>query len=106
MSESVIRVAEVTRRFGATTALDGKVADHVTMINHGRVALSASLDERKQSHRCVTVRFAEAQPRPPAVAGVLRWHGSGQEWTAIGRDVSGELFVAHVGVPAASGAEA
>src|SRR5881296_3188732 len=46
-----------------------QVADHVTMISRGRVALSAPLDEIKQSHRCVTVRFAEAQPRPPAVDG-------------------------------------
>ena len=105
-----------------------QVADHVTMIDHGRVALSAPLDEMKQSHRCVTVRFAEAQPRPPAVDGVLRWDGSGQEWTAIGRERSGvlhaalaasgarivaertpsldELFLAHVGVSAASGEEA
>src|SRR5437899_9300861 len=34
-----------------------EVADHVTMIDHGRVALSAPLDAMKQSHRCVTVRF-------------------------------------------------
>jgi ABC-2 type transport system ATP-binding protein len=105
-----------------------QVADHVTMINRGRVALSAPLDEIKQSHRCLTVRFAQSQPRPPAVDGVLRWDGSGQEWTAIGPDRSGELhaalvasgarivaertpsldelFVAHVGVSAASGSEA
>jgi ABC-2 type transport system ATP-binding protein len=105
-----------------------QVADHVTMISRGRVALSAPLDDIKQSHRCITVRFAQAQPRPPAVDGVLRWDGSGEEWTAIGRDRSGELhaalvasgarvlaervpsldelFVAHVGVSAASGAEA
>jgi ABC-2 type transport system ATP-binding protein len=105
-----------------------QVADHVTMINRGRVALSAPLDEIKQSHRCVSVRFAEAQPRPPGVAGVLRWDGSGREWTAIVRDRSAELratlatagavivaerapsldelFLAHVGVSAASAAEA
>jgi ABC-2 type transport system ATP-binding protein len=101
--------------------------EQVAMINRGRVALSAPLDEIRQSHRCVTVRFAQAQPRPPAVAGVLRWDGNGQEWTAIVRDsgelhralaASGarivaertpsldELFLAHVGVPAASGDEA
>jgi ABC-2 type transport system ATP-binding protein len=105
-----------------------QVADHVTMINRGRVALSAPLDEIKEAHRCVTVRFPEAQPRPPAVDGVLRWDGSGQEWTAIVREHSGELhaaitasgarivaertpsldelFLAHVGVSAASGEEA
>jgi ABC-2 type transport system ATP-binding protein len=105
-----------------------QVADHVTMINRGRVAVSAPLDDIRQSHRCLTVRFDQSQPRPPAVDGVLRWEGSGQDWTAIGGDRSGELraalvaagarivderipsldelFVAHIGVSAASDAEA
>src|SRR5213595_532206 len=38
-----------------------KVADHVTMISHGQIALSAPLQVVKESHRCVTVRFAESQ---------------------------------------------
>jgi len=101
-----------------------QVADHVTMISQGKVALSAPLDAMKQSHRCVTVRFPESRPRPPAVAGVLRWDGAGQDWTAVCRHGSGELqaalagggaqilaeraptldelFFAHVGIHAAS----
>jgi len=101
-----------------------QVADHVTMIHQGRIALSAPLDEIKESYRRLTVRFAESRPQPPAVAGVLRWDGGGQEWTAVHRGGSGELeaalagwgarieaecvpsldeiFVAHVGVAAAS----
>ena len=104
-----------------------QVADHVTMINRGRVALSAPLDDMKQAHRCLTVRFDPPRRRPPDVDGVLRWDGGGQDWTAICGDRSGELqaaiaasggrivaerapsldelFVAHVGVSAASGAE-
>ena len=104
-----------------------QVADHVTMISQGRVALSAPLQAMKESHRCVTVRFSEPRPRPPDVAGVLRWDGAGQEWTAVCRDGCGELqaavaawgarivaeraptldelFFAHVGVHAASEAE-
>jgi len=101
-----------------------RVADHVTMISHGTIALSAPLDAIRQSHRCVTVRFAESRPQPPALAGVLRWDGDGREWTAVCRGGSRELqatvaewgarivtervpsldeiFVAHVGTPAAS----
>ena len=78
-----------------------QVADHVTMISHGRIALSAPLDAIKESHRCVTVRFAESPPQPPAVAGVLRWddgNGSGQEWTAMYRGSSGELHAAIAGL--------
>jgi ABC-2 type transport system ATP-binding protein len=105
-----------------------QVADHVTMISHGRIALSAPLHAIKASHQRITVRFAEPRPRPPAVAGVLRWDGGGQEWTAVVRDGAGELqaavagwnariveervpsldevFVAHVGESAASAPDA
>ena len=105
-----------------------QVADHVTMIHQGAIALSEPLDEIKESHRCLTVRFAESRPQPPAAAGVLRWDGGGQEWTAVVRGGSGELqaavagwgarivtervpsldeiFVAHVGMPAAPAPEA
>jgi ABC-2 type transport system ATP-binding protein len=104
-----------------------QVADHVTMIHQGTITLSAPLHEIKESHRCLTVRFAESRQEPPAVAGVMRWEGSGQEWTALYRGGSGELqaavassgarivaeripsldemFVAHVGTAAASAAE-
>lgn len=104
-----------------------QVADHVTMIHQGAIALSAPLVEIQDSHRALTVRFSESQPRPPALSGVLRWDGSGREWKAVCRSGSGELkaalagrgasvvaervatldeiFVAHVGSPAA-GAEA
>src|SRR6202795_230584 len=43
-----------------------QVADHVTMISRGEIALSAPLHAIKESHRCLTVRFAESRPRPPA----------------------------------------
>ena len=101
-----------------------RVADHVTMISHGRIALSAPLDAIKQSHRCVTLRFGESLTRPPTLAGVLRWDGAGREWTAVLRDGAAELpaavaswgasivaehaasldeiFVAHVGTPASA----
>ena len=105
-----------------------QVADHVTMISQGRIALSAPLDTIKESHRCLTVRFAESWSQPPAAEGVLRWDGGGQEWTAVVRGGSGELeaavagwgarivaervpsldevFVAHVGMPAAPAPDA
>src|SRR5207244_501408 len=68
-----------------------QVADHVTMISHGKIVLSAPLQAIKESHRCVTVRFSQSLPQPPDVPGVLRWDGAGQEWTAVVRDGSGEL---------------
>ena len=105
-----------------------QVADHVTMIHKGTIAMSGPLDEIKESHRCLTLRFAEARYEPPMVAGVLRWEGAGREWTAIFRGSPAELktaaaacgasivaervpsldeiFVAHVGMSAASASEA
>jgi len=74
-----------------------QVADHVTMIHQGRIALSAPLQAIKESHHCVTVRFAESRPQPPALAGVLRWDrgdGSGHGWTAVYRGGSSELHAA------------
>ena len=100
-----------------------RVADHVTMISAGAIVMTAPLDAIRRSHRSVTVRFAQARPRPPVVAGVLHWDGDGQEWTAVCRDGAGalqaavagwearivaervpsldEIFVAHVGTRAA-----
>jgi ABC-2 type transport system ATP-binding protein len=75
-----------------------QVAGHVTMIHQGTIALSAPLDEIKESHRCVTVRFAEPRSQPPSVPGVLRWDGAGREWTAVWRDGSGELHAAVAGL--------
>jgi ABC-2 type transport system ATP-binding protein len=92
-----------------------QVADHVTMISHGKIVLSDSMGAIRDSHRRVTLRFSESRPRPPAIAGVLRWEGNGTEWTALvrgdsrdlkidGADVVSdrvasldEIFVAHVG---------
>ena len=101
-----------------------RVADHVTMVSHGRIALSAPLDAIKESHRHVTVRLAQARPELPSVAGVLRWDGRGEQWTAVCRGDPGELqavvagwgarivasrvasleeiFVAHVGTSASA----
>jgi ABC-2 type transport system ATP-binding protein len=73
-----------------------QVADHVTMIRRGRVALSAPLDAMRRAHRCLIVRFPEPRPRPPDVAGVLRWDGAAQEWTAVCQDGSAELRAAAV----------
>jgi ABC-2 type transport system ATP-binding protein len=62
-----------------------RVADRVAMIHKGRVVFDSALDDVKQTHRCLTLRFAEARPRPPALAGALAWDGAGCEWTALCR---------------------
>jgi ABC-2 type transport system ATP-binding protein len=68
-----------------------RVSDHVAMIDKGKIVFSGPLDDIKETHRCLTLRFAEARSRPPALAGVLAWQGAGQEWTALYRGRSGDL---------------
>ncbi len=71
-----------------------RVSDHVTMMNQGKIVFSAPLDDIKQTHRCLTLRFAEARSGPPDFAGALAWEGSGHEWTAICHGQAGELQAA------------
>jgi ABC-2 type transport system ATP-binding protein len=73
-----------------------RVSDHVALMNQGRIVFSAALEEVKETHRCVTLRFDQAQVRPPELAGVLAWRGAGVEWTAVYRGRSAELAPALV----------
>lgn len=71
-----------------------RVSDHVTMINQGKIVFSAPLDSIKETHRCLTLRFSEARSRPPELAGVLTWSGTGHEWTAVYHGQMGDLQAA------------
>ena len=71
-----------------------RVSDHVTMIDKGRIVFSAPLDDIKLTHRCLTLRFAEARTRPPELAGVLSWEGMGHEWTALYHGQPGDIQAA------------
>jgi ABC-2 type transport system ATP-binding protein len=66
-----------------------RVSDHVALLNRGRIVFSGPLDDVKERHRRLTLRFSEARAQPPAFAGALNWQGGGNEWTALcsgGRD--------------------
>jgi ABC-2 type transport system ATP-binding protein len=60
-----------------------RVSDHVTMINGGKIVFSAPLDDIKAGHRCLTLHFTQPRTRPPELAGVLSWEGTGHEWKAM-----------------------
>jgi len=53
-----------------------RVSDYVTMMHRGKIAFSAPIEDIKETHRCMTLRFAEARSRPPDFAGVLTWEGA------------------------------
>jgi ABC-2 type transport system ATP-binding protein len=71
-----------------------RVADRVAMIDRGKVVFDSALDDVKQTHRYLTLRFDEARPQPPALDGVLAWDGAGREWTALCSGRPGELRAA------------
>jgi ABC-2 type transport system ATP-binding protein len=97
------------------------------MLTKGRIVFSSDLDDIKQTHHRLTLRFGEERARPPVLAGVLACTGRGREWTAVcnGRlselrdAVAGlgaeilerespsldELFLARAGTPASAGVE-
>ena len=60
-----------------------RVADRVAIIHQGRIMLTASLDEIKESHRRVTLRFEKAFTQAPKLVGALSQEGSGCEWTYV-----------------------
>ncbi len=68
-----------------------RVADRVAMIHRGRVVFDSALDDVKETHRCLTLRFADERGKPPALAGALAWDGGGREWTALCSGRLGEL---------------
>jgi ABC-2 type transport system ATP-binding protein len=60
-----------------------RVADRVALIDRGRVVFSGALDQIKDTHHRLTLRFAQPRPQPPALAGALAWEGAGAEWVAV-----------------------
>jgi ABC-2 type transport system ATP-binding protein len=78
-----------------------RVSDHVALINHGRVVVCGALDEVKDLHHRLTLRFPESRARPPVLTGALTWHGAGREWTALCSGRLGELQQAATALGAA-----
>ncbi|MGO8696875.1 MAG: ATP-binding cassette domain-containing protein [Limisphaerales bacterium] len=60
-----------------------RVADDLAMMFNGQIVLAGELDEVKESHHRLILRFDSPQPAVPKIAGVLSLTGSGHEWTAI-----------------------
>lgn len=68
-----------------------RVADSVAMINQGRLLMTASMDEVKERHRRVTLRFEAPHERPPALVGAFSHSGGGYEWTYLCHGESEQL---------------
>lgn len=68
-----------------------RVADRVAIIHQGRITLTAPMDEIKDSHRRMTLRFGKSLDRPPSLVGTLSCVGQGAEWTYVCSGESGQL---------------
>lgn len=60
-----------------------RVADRVAIIHDGRLVLTAAMDEIKDQHHRLTLRFEQPLEQPPELIGLLSASGSGQEWTCV-----------------------
>jgi ABC-2 type transport system ATP-binding protein len=60
-----------------------RVADRVAILHDGKILLAAQLDEIKETHLRLTLRFASALDRPPTLLGMLSCEGAGMEWTCL-----------------------
>jgi ABC-2 type transport system ATP-binding protein len=60
-----------------------RVADRIAIMKSGRILLSENLDDVKEKHFGVTLRFAGARSTGPSLPGFMAWEGSGQEWSAV-----------------------
>jgi ABC-type multidrug transport system ATPase subunit len=71
-----------------------RVSDRVAMIKAGRIVFCDELDEIKETHRRMTLRFAAPRAAPPPLEGALAWDGAGREWTAVCSGPVGQLEAA------------
>ena len=55
-----------------------RISDRVAMLKAGRVQFAGELDEIKQSHHRLTLRFDDTRHQPPPLDGVLSWEGRGR----------------------------
>jgi ABC-2 type transport system ATP-binding protein len=78
-----------------------RVADVVTMIHKGRVVLSASTDELRETHSLVTLRFTTPLAAAPSLPGALSCEGAGEEWTVLSNGGVDALRAAAQGMGAA-----
>ncbi len=69
-----------------------RVADRVAIIHQGRILLTSSMDDIKEQHRRMTLRFERSQDQPPSLIGTLSLTGTGNEWTYV---CSGERIQLH-----------
>ena len=78
-----------------------RISDRVAMLKGGHILFTGELDDIKQTHHRLTLRFLDERRRPPELNGVLSWEGRGCVWTAAAQGRLDDLALA----ASAAGAE-
>jgi len=60
-----------------------RVADDIAIMFAGEIVLAGTLDDIKDNHHRLILRFESPQASAPKIPGVLSLTGSGREWTVI-----------------------
>src|SRR5262245_51695784 len=68
-----------------------RVSDHLAMIHEGRIVFSGPLDQVKQSHHRLIIRFETAPSAPPRLEGALSVSGCGREWKVVCSEANGAM---------------
>ena len=71
-----------------------QVADSVAIIHHGRIMLAAGMDQIRQTHCRLTLRFRASSAAAPALTGALSAEGGGYEWTYVCHGAAEDLRIA------------
>ncbi|HEU4618824.1 MAG TPA: ABC transporter ATP-binding protein [Gammaproteobacteria bacterium] len=62
-----------------------RVADHVAIIDQGRIVADDTLDGLRNAYHRVVLRFDAPPPAAPKANGFFHWEGSGPHWSAFFR---------------------
>jgi ABC-2 type transport system ATP-binding protein len=77
-----------------------RISDQVAMMHEGKVVLCGSLEDIKQNHHRLTLRFETPLLQPPAFSGALSAAGSGCEWTIICNGARSQMTAEAAGIGA------
>jgi ABC-2 type transport system ATP-binding protein len=72
-----------------------RTCDHVTMIQHGKIAFDCDLDTIKETHMLTRILLKEPVAQAPHFAGMLMANGSGRSWSIV-HDTPLEAFSSDV----------
>jgi ABC-2 type transport system ATP-binding protein len=77
-----------------------RISDRVAMLKSGRILFMGELDDIKETHCRLTLRFDEERSSEPWIEGALSCVGRGREWTITATGEAENLVLAAAGLGA------